>query len=158
MLKHGDSADKLSGAAPLFSALGDPVRLAIVARLCKDGPLPTIELKQCADGVSRQGVTKHLHVLEDVGLVDSDRIGRDRQWRLRAQQFSVVRDYLDWISTQWDERLERLRAFVEDDASGKACRMQFRETLNRPTQSETTRGRTQSIRHRLARRVAAAAA
>ena len=69
MLRHGDSANALSKAAPIFSALGDPVRLAIVARLSKDGPLPTIELKQCAGGVSRQGVTKHLQVLEDVGLV-----------------------------------------------------------------------------------------
>ena len=48
MLTRGDSANALSKAAPIFSALGDPVRLAIVARLSKDGPLPTIELKQCA--------------------------------------------------------------------------------------------------------------
>ncbi|MDL2400189.1 ArsR/SmtB family transcription factor [Rhizobium mayense] len=116
MLNCGDSAVNLSGAAPIFSALGDPVRLAIVARLCKDGPLPTIELKQCADGVSRQGVTKHLQVLEEVGLVESDRTGRDRQWRLQAQQLVAVRDYLGWISAQWDQRLELLRAFVEDDA------------------------------------------
>ncbi|HVY16347.1 MAG TPA: helix-turn-helix domain-containing protein [Rhodopila sp.] len=111
---HGDSADQRSKAAPIFSALGDPVRLAIVARLSQDGPLPTVALKRCADGLSRQGVTKHLHVLEDVGLVDSDRIGRDRQWRLRTRQLAAVRDYLDWISAQWDQRLERLRAFVED--------------------------------------------
>jgi DNA-binding transcriptional ArsR family regulator len=112
---HGDSANELSNAAPILSALGDPIRLAIVARLCKDGPLPTIELKQCASGVSRQGVTKHLRVLEDVGLVESGRIGRDRQWRLQAQQFAAIREYLDWISTQWDQRLERLRTLVEDN-------------------------------------------
>ena len=115
MLRNGDSANALSNAAPIFSALGDPVRLAIVARLSKDGPLPTIELKQCAAGVSRQGVTKHLQVLEDVGLVESDRIGRDRQWRLQSERFAAMRDTLDWISAQWDERLERLRAFVEDN-------------------------------------------
>ena len=115
MLGHGDSANALSRAAPIFSALGDRVRLAMVARLCRDGPLPTVELKQCAGGVSRQGVTKHLQVLRDAGLVESDRVGRDRQWRLQAQQFATIRDTLDWISAQWDERLERLRAFVEDD-------------------------------------------
>jgi DNA-binding transcriptional ArsR family regulator len=115
MLTHGNSANESSNAAPIFSALGDPVRLAIVARLSKDGPLPTIDLKQCAAGVSRQGVTKHLQVLEDVGLVESDRVGRDRQWRLQAQRLAAMREYLDWISAQWDERLERLRAFVEDD-------------------------------------------
>src|ERR1700692_1352373 len=114
MLSQRDSANALSNAAPIFSALGDPVRLTIVSRLSKDGPLPTIELKQCAGGVSRQGVTKHLQVLEDVGLVESDRIGRDRQWRLQAQQFAAMREYLDWIWGKWDEGLERLRAFVED--------------------------------------------
>ena len=114
MLGHGGNAKKLSNAAPIFSALGDPVRLAIVARLSKDGPLPTIELKQCAAGVSRQGVTKHLQVLEDVGLVESDRVGRDRQWRLQPEKFAAMRDTLDRLSAQWDERLERLKAFVED--------------------------------------------
>ena len=115
MLEHGWNGEGPPAAAPIFAALGDPVRLAIVARLSKDGPLPTIELKQCAGGVSRQGVTKHLQVLEDVGLVESDRVGRDRQWRLQSERFAAMRDTLDWISAQWDERVERLRAFVEDD-------------------------------------------
>jgi DNA-binding transcriptional ArsR family regulator len=114
MLSNGDRANAVSKAAPIFSALGDPVRLAIVARLSKDGPLPTIELKQCASGVSRQGVTKHLRVLEDVGLVESNRVGRDRRWRLQTRRLAAMREYLDWISAQWDDRLERLRAFVED--------------------------------------------
>ena len=112
MPRHG--AGELSTAAPVFSALGDPVRLAIVERLCTDGPLPTIALQQCAGSLSRQGVTKHLQVLEDVGLLASDRVGRDRRWRLQARQFATIRDHLDWISGQWDQRLERLRAFVED--------------------------------------------
>lgn len=103
-----------SPAAALFSALGDPVRLAIVARLSGEGPLPTVTLRRCAAGVSRQGVTKHLQVLEQAGLVASDRVGRDRLWRLQAERLAAVRAHLDWISAQWDRRLERLRAFVED--------------------------------------------
>jgi len=115
MLEHDGSAGEPSKAAPIFAALGDPVRLAMVARLCKDGPLPTIELTRGA-GVTRQGLTKHLHVLEEAGLVSSDRLGRDRQWRMQARQLATLRDYLDQISAQWDLRLERLRAFVEDSA------------------------------------------
>jgi DNA-binding transcriptional ArsR family regulator len=114
MREHRESADALSNAALIFSALGDPVRFAIVARLSQQGPLPTIALRQCAKGVSRQGVTKHLQVLADAGLVESDRMGRDREWRLQAERFAEVRSALDRISAQWDERLERLRAFVED--------------------------------------------
>jgi len=102
-----------ANAAPVFSALGDPVRLAIVARLCKGGPLSTVELQSCAEGVSRQGITKHLRVLEGAGLLDSERVGRERQWRLQSQRLAAVRDYLDRVSAQWDRRLERLRALVE---------------------------------------------
>jgi DNA-binding transcriptional ArsR family regulator len=113
MPKHDVEPRMWRTAAPTFAALGDPVRLAIVARLCKDGPLLTVELKQGA-GVSRQGVTKHLNVLEAAGLVSSDRVGRDRQWRLQAEQFALARQYLDHVSAQWDLRLERLKAFVEE--------------------------------------------
>jgi DNA-binding transcriptional ArsR family regulator len=98
--------------ALVFAALGDPVRLALVARLCKDGPLPTVRLKQFTD-VSRQGVTKHLRMLEDVGIVESQRAGRDRLWQIKQRRLTDVRRYLEQISEQWDAALERLRGFVE---------------------------------------------
>jgi DNA-binding transcriptional ArsR family regulator len=100
-------------AAPVFAALGDSVRLAIVAQLCAGGPLPTIRLKQRTD-LSRQAITKHLRILEEAGLVRSDRVGRDRAWRIEPHQLARTRDYLERISAQWDARLERLRAFVEE--------------------------------------------
>jgi DNA-binding transcriptional ArsR family regulator len=103
-------------AATIFAALGDPVRLAIIARLCVDGPLPTIQLKH-GTSLSRQAVTKHLRILEDVGMVRSDRVGRDRSWRMEARQLAKTRAYLKQISAQWDARLERLRSFVEDDVN-----------------------------------------
>jgi DNA-binding transcriptional ArsR family regulator len=108
------TADLLK-AAPLFAALGDPVRLAMIARLSGHGPLPTVQLKQSA-GVSRQAITKHLRVLENAGLLRSDRIGRNRQWRMHEEQLSAARDYLEQISKQWDKRLQRLAAFVEEDS------------------------------------------
>ena len=99
---------------PLFAALGDPVRLAMVDRLCRDGPLPTIRFKQDTP-VSRQAVTKHLRMLEDAGLVQSQRVGRDRLWQIEKRQLTEVRRYLDQIAAQWDATLERLRRFVEDE-------------------------------------------
>jgi len=101
-------------AVPVFAALGDPVRLAIVARLCDDGPLPTIALKH-GTRLTRQAVTKHLRILEAVGVVRSDRVGRDRAWRIETKALARTRDTLDRISAQWDARLERLRAMVEDE-------------------------------------------
>lgn len=102
--------------AAVFSALGDPVRLAIIVRLCADGPLQTIQLKQNTS-LTRQAITKHLRVLEDVGLVRSDRVGRNRSWRIEARRFEIARAYLDQISAQWDARLARLRSLVENDIS-----------------------------------------
>jgi len=107
-------AENLTKAAPLFAALGDETRLHIVARLCATGPQSIVRL---TDGtrVSRQAITKHLHALAQAGLVHSTRDGRERIWQLQTKRLADVRGYLEQISTQWDEALERLRAFVEDE-------------------------------------------
>lgn len=102
--------------AALFAALGDPVRLAIVSRLSGRGPLSTIQLKD-GTSVSRQAVTKHLRLLEGVGLVSSERAGRDRLWRLSARRLDEAEKFLARVSARWDQRIERLRAFVEDPKS-----------------------------------------
>lgn len=114
MAAREQKATLSNNAAPVFAALGDPVRLAIVARLSASGRLPTIALKQGTE-LSRQAVTKHLKVLEEAGLVDSDRVGRDRLWQVRGRQVEEARRFLERISTRWDARLARLRAFVEDE-------------------------------------------
>jgi DNA-binding transcriptional ArsR family regulator len=106
------AASAIAEAAPLFAALGDETRLRIVARLCRDGPASISRLTDSAD-VTRQAVTKHLRALEDAGLVRSDRAGRERIWELQTRRLTQVRRYLDQISDQWDDTLERLRAFVE---------------------------------------------
>lgn len=103
---------QLADAAPVFAALGDATRLAIVARLCHEGPQSIARLTQ-GSAVSRQAVSKHLRALEGAGLVRSDRSGRECIWALRTQRLAQARRYLDQISTQWDDALERLRAFVE---------------------------------------------
>jgi DNA-binding transcriptional ArsR family regulator len=109
---------RVSQAAPVFAALGDDTRLAIVARLCTSGPLSIVRLTAGA-GVTRQAVTKHLRTLEQAGLVRSTREGREQLWQLRPQRLADVRRYLDVISRQWDEALERLRRFVETDSQGE---------------------------------------
>lgn len=97
----------------MFAALGDPTRLRLVARLCDEGPLSIAQLTEGAE-VSRQAVTKHLVLLEEVGLVRSDRDGRERIWELQPRRLSEARRYLDRIAAQWDDALERLRRFVEE--------------------------------------------
>jgi DNA-binding transcriptional ArsR family regulator len=64
--------------------------------------------------VTRQAITKHLRAMEKVRLVHSTRRGRERVWELDSQPLLEARQYLEAISKQWDEALERLRAFVEN--------------------------------------------
>lgn len=108
------SPARVADAAPLFAALGDPTRLRLVVRLCSGGPRSISGLCENAE-VSRQAITKHLHVLSDAGLVCSFRRGRERIWELEPSRLADARDYLDRIDAQWDAALDRLRAFVEDD-------------------------------------------
>ncbi|MFZ5896113.1 MAG: ArsR/SmtB family transcription factor [Myxococcota bacterium] len=109
------SAAKLVQAAPLFAALGDETRLELVARLCTEGPQSIVRLTD-GTSVSRQAVTKHLHALAEAGLVRSAREGRERIWQIQTKRLSDVRRYLEQISRQWDEALERLRFAVEEGA------------------------------------------
>jgi DNA-binding transcriptional ArsR family regulator len=104
----------LTEAAPVFAALGDATRLAVIARLCIDGPLSIARLSEGV-AVSRQAVTKHLETLAEAGLVRDARLGRERIWELEPRRLDVARRELDRISAQWDAALGRLRAFVEEE-------------------------------------------
>ncbi len=102
----------LAEAAPVFAALGDRTRLAIVARLCSRGPQSIARLT-AGGRVSRQAVTKHLHALSEAGLVRSTREGRERVWAIQTKRVAETQRCLAQISDQWDASIERLRALVE---------------------------------------------
>jgi len=104
----------LTEAAPLFAALGDATRLAVVARLCTEGPLSTSRLSDGA-AVSRQAITKHLETLAEAGLVRDARLGRERIWQLEPRRLDLARRELDRIGDQWDAAIGRLKAFVEEE-------------------------------------------
>jgi DNA-binding transcriptional ArsR family regulator len=113
MPRSRTAAGRLSEAAPVFAALGDETRLHIVARLCEGGPLSIVRLTE-GTRISRQAITKHLHALAGAGLVRSERAGRERIWEIQPKRLADVRRYLDQISKQWDEALDRLRKLVEE--------------------------------------------
>lgn len=99
-------------AAPVFAALGDETRLALMARLGAGEPQSIAHLA-LGMPITRQAVTKHLQVLAHAGLVRGSRRGRERVWQPEAQRLAEARRYLDTISKRWDEALARLKAFVE---------------------------------------------
>lgn len=102
-------------AAPIFAALGDETRLALLAQL---GSGQQRSISQLAEGspLTRQAITKHLRVLERARIVRCTRSGRERLYELDPLPVQSLKNYLDAISGQWDAALDRLRAFVESDA------------------------------------------
>jgi DNA-binding transcriptional ArsR family regulator len=108
------SARRLKGAAPVFAALGDETRLAIVVRLCAGGPGSITHLTEGSD-VTRQAITKHLQVLAEAGLVRDVRRGRERIWEVESRRLEDARRYLDEISKGWDKALNRLKKMVEEN-------------------------------------------
>ena len=109
------SAAKDAGLADVFAALGDPTRLQLVTLLCAGGLLSIAQLT-AATAISRQGVTKHLQVLADAGLVCDIKFGRERRWQLAPERIDEARRELAAIGQQWEAALGRLKAFVESDA------------------------------------------
>jgi len=114
MSRRSAGATDLADAAPLFAALGDATRLAVVDRLCEGGPLSITRLT-AGSTVTRQAITKHLHILADVGLVHDRQQGRERIWELDTDRLAEARRCLDQIAQQWDAALDRLKLFVEDE-------------------------------------------
>ncbi len=99
-------------AAPVFAALGDATRLSLLSQLC-DGQTRSIAQLTHGTGLSRQGVRKHLTVLEHARVVKSERVGRESQFTVRPDTLTEARQYLDRASQQWDDAIERLRLMVE---------------------------------------------
>jgi DNA-binding transcriptional ArsR family regulator len=99
-------------AGAVFAALGEDTRLALVARLSARGPQSITRLASGAD-VTRQAITKHLHVLAGAGLVHGVRRGRERIWELDTRRLDDASRWLDQISKRWDDALDRLKRFVE---------------------------------------------
>jgi DNA-binding transcriptional ArsR family regulator len=98
--------------APVFAALGDETRLSIIAKLANGQPCSIVQLTNRSK-LTRQAITKHLRVLEGVGIVKSIRSGRESLFELDPKPIAEIRNYLDLVSEQWDLALSRLKLFVE---------------------------------------------
>ena len=98
--------------AGIFAALGDPTRLKLVAVLCAGGAFSIAQLT-AQTAISRQGVTKHLQVLADAGVVRDAKLGRERLWQLDPRQLEAARQSLDVIGRVWEGALGRLKAYAE---------------------------------------------
>jgi DNA-binding transcriptional ArsR family regulator len=111
--RRSNLAVKRRANAPVFAALGDETRLALVAKLC-GGQSRSISQLTEGSKLTRQAITKHLRVLESVGIVRGVRSGRESLFELDPEPIVSVKEYLEFVSAQWDQALARLKSFVED--------------------------------------------
>lgn len=102
-----------SSAASVFAALGDRTRLTLLSRLAEGRAQSVVELTQ-GTGLTRQGISKHLAVLEEAGVVSSARVGRETRFAIRPAALAEAGRYLERASRQWDDAIGRLRRLVED--------------------------------------------
>ena len=102
------TADTLS---LVFSALADPTRRNMVARLAQ-GDATVGQLAEPYQ-MTLQAVYKHLRVLELAGIVHCVRSGRESRFGLDPRPLNELQEYLSRVSEQWDQALARLKALVE---------------------------------------------
>ena len=110
--RHNDAGIARQAQAPIFAALGDRTRLALVGKLCV-GPARSISELAADFALTRQAITKHLRVLEKAGIVRSRRNGRESRFQFDPRPIERVRDYLDLVSGHWDRALSRLKLLVD---------------------------------------------
>jgi DNA-binding transcriptional ArsR family regulator len=105
----------MSGATreltPVFAALGDDTRWAILARL-GEGPASASALAR-EFPISRQAIVKHLDVLRAAGLVESEQRGRELVHRALGGRLSDVARQLDKIGSAWESRLAAIKRLAE---------------------------------------------
>lgn len=111
--KRSSLAARGQAHAPVFAALGDETRLALVAKLSGGQPCSISQLTK-GSKLTRQAITKHLRVLESVGIVHSVHAGRESIFEFDPTRIDEMREYLDFVSGQWDRALARLKSFIED--------------------------------------------
>lgn len=95
-----------------FHALADPTRRAVVSRLMK-GPAPVKELAAPFE-MGLPSFMKHLRVLEDDGLISSEKVGRVRTCRINAEKLAAAESWLSEQRALWQARTDRLADYVEN--------------------------------------------
>lgn len=107
------STDRPNDYDRLFHALGDPTRRAILDRLVA-GPTSVSRLAEPL-GVTLTAVAQHLQILEDAGLVHTEKLGRVRTCRIESTGFRALEQWIRDHRTAWERKLDRLGAFLAED-------------------------------------------
>jgi DNA-binding transcriptional ArsR family regulator len=102
-----------------FSALADPTRRAIVARLGEADPHRGVSVGELAEpfNISLPAISKHLRVLERAGMLKQQRDGRIRHCRLDPEPIREAAKWIEYHKQFWNTQLDALASFLEGDDS-----------------------------------------
>lgn len=97
---------------PVFAALGDETRWSILAAL-GEGDASASGLAGTLP-VTRQAIARHLAVLQEVGLVEPVKVGREVRFRVIGAELRATARRLDEIGVEWDRRLAAIKKIAEE--------------------------------------------
>ena len=98
----------------LFTALADPMRRSLLINLAEHSPKTATQLAEVYP-VSRQGILKHLTILEHAGLVAIHQVGREKRYTLTPEPLEELELWIADIGAKWDKRLLRLKTWLEQE-------------------------------------------
>jgi DNA-binding transcriptional ArsR family regulator len=103
-----------------FQALSDSTRREILDLLRRRGTLTAGAIASAHAGVSRPGISRHLRVLREAGLVIADEAGRERRYRLNVPALARLhREWFARFAPMWEDSLAQLKANVEGSGRRK---------------------------------------
>jgi DNA-binding transcriptional ArsR family regulator len=97
----------------LWAALGDPTRIRVIDLLLEHGEATASTLADALP-ITRQGVSKHLAVLERDGLVTAHRTGREVRYTVRQERLDQASAAIARIAARWDTRLSAIKKMAEE--------------------------------------------
>jgi len=101
----------------MFQALADPYRRSFIEQLAR-GPASVTELAEPAD-VGLPAVLKHLRILEESGIVNSQKIGRVRTYRMQPQAFGAINRWLEQRQAEMHAAFDRLALLMAETPEEK---------------------------------------
>ncbi|MBB6216248.1 DNA-binding transcriptional ArsR family regulator [Anaerosolibacter carboniphilus] len=96
----------------VFQAIADPTRRELLSLLA-DQEMPVKEISQHFP-ITRTAVSKHLHILEEAGLVSERKVGRETRYKLQPEPLLELKQWLSYYERFWNKKLAALKNFVED--------------------------------------------
>jgi DNA-binding transcriptional ArsR family regulator len=98
----------------VFGAIADPTRRQLLDLLAEGDELPLHEMT-AKFRMGRTGVSKHLAILKDAGLVEDRKVGRETRYHLNAGPLREIQAWVSFYEQFWTQRVDRLRGLLEEE-------------------------------------------